>query len=116
MDKIWDNAIHRKHYLTGGVGASDQGEAFGGDFDLRNDGYCESCAGCGLAFWADRMHRLHHDAHYVDVQERVLYNNILGAVELSGENFFYQNPLSLRNAAVSVARLSVLRGQHPPCR
>ncbi len=94
VDKIWDSAVQRKHYLTGGVGASDQGEAFGGDFDLRNDGYCESCAGCGLSFWADRMHRLHHDAHYVDVQERVLYNNILGAVELSGENFFYQNPLA----------------------
>ncbi len=94
VDKIWDNAIHRKHYLTGGVGASHNGEAFSRDFDLRNDGYCESCAGCGLSFWSDRMHRLHHDAHYRDVQERVLYNNLLGAIELTGENFFYQNPLA----------------------
>jgi len=93
-DRIWANAIHRKHYLTGGVGASHRGEAFSHDYDLRNDGYCESCAGCGLSFWADRMHRLHRDAHYHDVQERVLYNNLLGAVELSGENFFYQNPLA----------------------
>jgi DUF1680 family protein len=93
VDKIWANAIHRKHYLTGGVGASHGGEAFGEDFDLHNDGYCESCAGCGLSFWSDRMHRLHREAHYRDVQERVLYNNLLGAVELSGENFFYQNPL-----------------------
>jgi len=84
VDKIWDSAIQRKHYLTGGVGASHRGEAFADDFDLRNDGYCESCAGCGLSFWADRMNRLHHDSHYVDVQERVLYNNILGAVELTG--------------------------------
>jgi hypothetical protein len=94
VDKIWANAIHRKHYLTGGVGASHKGEAFAEDFDLRNDGYCESCAGCGLSFWSDRMHRLHQDAHYRDVQERVLYNNLLGAVELSGENFYYQNPLA----------------------
>ncbi len=94
VDKIWDSAIQRKHYLTAGVGASHRGEAFADDFDVRNDGYCESCAGCGLSFWADRMNRLHHDAHYVDVQERVLYNNILGAIELSGENFFYQNPLA----------------------
>ncbi|MHB8866994.1 MAG: glycoside hydrolase family 127 protein [Pirellulaceae bacterium] len=94
VDEIWDNALHRKHYLTGGVGASHNGEAFSRDFDLRNDGYCESCAGCGLSFWSDRMHRLHHDAHYRDVQERVLYNNLLGAIELSGENFFYQNPLT----------------------
>lgn len=93
VDKIWANAIQRKHYITGGVGASEKGEAFAGDFELPNNGYCESCAGCGLSFWADRMHRLHADAHYCDVQERVLYNNILGAIERSGENFFYRNPL-----------------------
>lgn len=96
-DAIWENAIQRKHYLTGGVGASHNGEAFDADYLLPNDGYCESCAGCGLSFWADRMHRLHGDAHYRDVQERVLYNNILGAIELSGENFFYQNPLTAQN-------------------
>lgn len=94
VDKIWASAIHRKHYLTGGVGASHKGEAFSQDFDLRNDGYCESCASCGLSFWSDRMHRLHQDAHYRDVQERVLYNNLLGSIELSGENFYYQNPLA----------------------
>ncbi len=94
VDKIWANAVQRKHYLTGGVGASHRGEAFSADFDLRNDGYCESCAGCGLSFWSDRMHRLHQDGHYRDVQERVLYNNLLGAVELTGVNFFYQNPLT----------------------
>lgn len=92
-DRLWANAIQRKHYITGGVGASHRGEAFGRDYELPNDAYCESCAGCGLSFWAEQMHRLHTDAHYCDVQERVLYNNILGAVELSGRNFFYQNPL-----------------------
>jgi uncharacterized protein len=94
VDRIWTNAIQRKHYLTGGVGASQKGEAFAGDYELPNEGYCESCAGCGLSFWADRMHRLHQDGHYRDVQERVLYNNILGSVELSGTNFYYQNPLA----------------------
>jgi DUF1680 family protein len=96
--RIWSNAIHRKHYLTGGVGASHQGEAFAGDYELPNDGYCESCAGCGLTFWADRMHRLHANGHYRDVQERTLYNNILGAVELTGTNFYYQNPLDASRA------------------
>ena len=91
--RIWANAIHKKHYLTAGVGASHQGEAFAGDYELPNNAYCESCAGCGLSFWAEQMHRLHAEAHYVDVQERVLFNNVLGAVELSGTNFFYQNPL-----------------------
>ena len=91
--RIWTNAVHKKHYLTGGVGASHNGEAFAGDYELPNDGYCESCAGCGLSFWSDRLHRLHADGHYRDVQERALYNNLLGAVELSGTNFYYQNPL-----------------------
>lgn len=94
VDRLWTNAIQRKHYLTGGVGASPRGEAFGADFDLCNDGYCESCASCGLSFWAARVHRLRGDGHFVDVQERVLYNNLLGAVDLAGENFFYQNPLA----------------------
>ena len=93
-DRIWANAVHKKHYLTGGVGASHQGEAYAGDYELANNGYCESCASCGLSFWAEQMHRLHTDAHYVDVQERVLYNNVLGSVERSGTNFYYQNPLS----------------------
>ncbi|HNQ88897.1 MAG TPA: glycoside hydrolase family 127 protein [Verrucomicrobiota bacterium] len=97
-DRLWTNAIHRKHYLTGGVGASHHGEAFAGDYELPHEGYCESCAGCGLSFWADRMHRLHADGHYRDVQERALYNNILGAVELSGTNFYYQNPLDEKRA------------------
>jgi len=98
VGRIWSNAIHKKHYLTGGVGASHKGEAFGGDYELPNDGYCESCAGCGLTFWADRMHRLHADGHYRDVQERALYNNILGSVELGGTRFYYQNPLDEKRA------------------
>lgn len=92
-DRIWKSAVQRKHYLTGGVGASANGEAFAGDYELPNNGYCESCASCGLTFWAEQMHRLHADASYVDVQERALYNNVLGSVERSGENFYYQNPL-----------------------
>ena len=101
VDRVWTSAIDRKHYITGGVGASHRGEAFSDDFDLRNDGYCESCAGCGITFWADRMHRVHRHARHIDVQERTLYNNILGAVELSGRNFFYQNPLASDKARYS---------------
>lgn len=100
-DRLWTSAIHRKHYLTGGVGASHAGEAFDDDYVLPNNGYCESCAGCGLSFWSEQMHRLHRDARPCDVQERVLYNNVLGAVEQSGRNFYYQNPLTSRLARYS---------------
>ena len=93
-DKLWASMVHRKLYITGGVGSSLSGdEGFDDDYVLPNRSYCEACAGCGLTFWASRMHWMHGDAHYVDVQERTLYNNILGSIDLSGGNFFYQNPL-----------------------
>ncbi|MHB8900241.1 MAG: beta-L-arabinofuranosidase domain-containing protein [Thermoguttaceae bacterium] len=102
VDKIWASAVDRRMYVTGGVGSTGQGEAFGDDYRLPNESaYCESCAGCGLSFWADRMNRLHAIATPVDIQERVLYNNILGAVELSGKNFYYQNPLASGGARYS---------------
>lgn len=95
VDRIWNSAVNRRIYVTGGVGSTRHGEAFGEDYQLPNESaYCESCAGCGLSFWADRMNRMHHDAASADLQELVLYNNILGAIELSGRNFFYQNPLA----------------------
>jgi DUF1680 family protein len=112
-DRIWANAIHRKHYLTGGVGASAKGEAFAADYELPNNGYCESCASCGLSFWADRQHRIHADAHYRDVQERVWYNNLLGSVELGGERFYYQNPLASDKARHSWHRCPCCVGNIP---
>jgi hypothetical protein len=94
-DRLWTSGVHRRMYVTGGVGSTGHGEAFGEDYQLPNaSAYCESCAGCGLAFWADRMNRARHDAAYIDTAERVLLNNVLGAIERTGENFFYQNPLA----------------------
>lgn len=93
--RLWDNTINRKFYLTGGVGATRQHEAFGRDFELPNNtAYCESCAGSGMVFWAKRMHRLHADAHYMDVQERILINKMAGAVDIEGGRYFYRNPLA----------------------
>ena len=92
-DRLFDSAINRKGYITGGVGASWRGEAFAGDFSLANNGYCESCASCGMSFWATEQHRRHATTWSVDVQERLMYNNLLGAIAENGRNFYYQNPL-----------------------
>ncbi len=92
-NRLFESAIDRKAYLTGGVGASWRGEAFSGDYDLDNSGYCESCASCGMSFWAQEQHRRTAGTRPVDVQERLMYNNLLGAISEDGENFFYQNPL-----------------------
>ena len=98
LDAIWSNAIDKKEYLTGGVGASHNGEAFAGDYLMPNDGYCEACAGCGMGFWATQMYRRLGTTRFIDVQERLMYNNLLGAVALDGKSFYYQNPLESNKA------------------
>lgn len=95
MRSIWHDVVHRKMYITGGIGARHEGEAFGEAFELPNDkAYCETCAAIGLAFWAHRLNLLHCDAQYVDVLERAIYNGILSGIALDGRHFFYVNPLA----------------------
>lgn len=95
IDAIWDNCVGRKLYITGGIGARHQGEAFGEDYELPNDtAYCETCAQVANIYWNQRLFLLHGDAKYVDVLERTLYNGLLSGVSLSGDQFFYPNPLS----------------------
>lgn len=99
LDRIWRNQIERKLYLTGGIGARHEGEAFGDDYELPNDtAYNETCAAIGNALWNHRMYLLHGDAKYIDVLERVIYNGFLSGVSLSGDRFFYPNPLASRGS------------------
>ncbi|MDR3233303.1 MAG: glycoside hydrolase family 127 protein, partial [Planctomycetaceae bacterium] len=94
MDNLWGSVVNRKMYITGGVGASHAGEAFGKDYELPNKtAYCETCAAIGLVFWAHRMNLLHGDAKYADIVERAMYNGVLAGIGLDGKNFFYVNPL-----------------------
>lgn len=95
LEAIWHDVVTRKLYVTGGVGARHQGEAFGGAYELPNDtAYAETCAGIGLAFWAHRMLILRGDSRFADVLERELYNAFPSSVSLKGDTFFYVNPLS----------------------
>ena len=95
VDRLWKNLVERKMYITGGVGAKHEGEAFGDDYDLPNDSaYAETCAGIGAMLWNTRMSRLHGDAKYFDSLERTLYNGFLSGVSLQGDQFFYVNPLA----------------------
>jgi len=94
MDAIWENAVGKKLYLTGGIGARAKGEAFGDDYELPNlTAYNETCAAVANVFWNERLFLLHGDARYVDVLERTLYNGLLSGVSLDGTKFFYPNPL-----------------------
>jgi DUF1680 family protein len=94
IDKIWENVVGKKMYITGGIGASSGNEGFTGNYRLPNNSYCETCAAIGNAYWNHRLFFLHGDAKYIDVLELCLYNAIIDGVSLDGTKFFYPNPLT----------------------
>ena len=94
IDNIWDNIVGKKLYITGGIGATSNGEAFGKNYELPNmSAYCETCAAIGNVYVNYRLFLLHGESKYYDVLERTLYNGLISGVSLDGGNFFYPNPL-----------------------
>ena len=92
--KLWEDIAKTKLYITGGVGAAGGHEGFGGKYELPNlHAYCETCAAIANVFWNQRLFLMEGDAKYIDVLERALYNNVLSGVSVSGDRFFYPNPL-----------------------
>jgi DUF1680 family protein len=95
-EKIYDNIINRKMYITGSIGSAASGESFTCDYDLPNDtNYSETCASIGLVLFAQRMLQITRDAKYADVIEKALYNTVLAGMSLKGNGFFYVNPLEV---------------------
>ncbi|HEU4574268.1 MAG TPA: beta-L-arabinofuranosidase domain-containing protein [Chitinophagaceae bacterium] len=95
MEKVWQDVVYRNMYITGGIGSSGDNEGFSVDYDLPNEeAYCETCASVGMVLWNQRMCELTGQSKYVDVLERSLYNGALDGLSLSGDRFFYDNPLA----------------------
>jgi DUF1680 family protein len=95
IDRIWENVAAKKLCITGGIGARHEGEAFGDNYELPNaTAYNETCAAIANVMWNHRLFLQHADAKYIDVLERVIYNGFLSGVSLSGDEFFYSNPLA----------------------
>lgn len=95
LDRLWDNVVKTRMYLTGGIGSSRRNEGFTEDYDLPNkDAYCETCASVGMVMWNQRMNMLKGESRYVDVLERAMYNGALAGISLSSDRFFYVNPLA----------------------
>lgn len=95
IDRIWENIVGRKLYLTGGVGARHQGESFGDDYELPNiSAYGETCAAIANVYVNHRLFLLHGRAEHYDVLERTLYNGLISGMSLGGDAFFYPNPLA----------------------
>jgi len=102
---VWNNASMRKNYITGGMGARAEGEAFGEDYELPNESaYAETCAAIAFFFWGHRLLQIDGDAKYADAMERALYNGILSGVSLSGDQFLYVNPLAANLGAGKLER------------
>jgi DUF1680 family protein len=93
VKSLWDNIVHKKYYVTGGVGSGESSEGFGPNYSLRNNSYCETCSSCGEVFFQWKLHLAYHDAKYADLYEQTLYNALYGGLDLAGQTFYYTNPL-----------------------
>jgi DUF1680 family protein len=99
MESVWTDVVGRNMYITGGIGSSGSNEGFTVDYDLPNESaYCETCASVGMVLWNLRMNMLTGSGKFVDVLERSLYNGALDGLSLTGDRFFYGNPLASKGA------------------
>ncbi len=97
MKAVWEDIVSSQMYLTGGVGATGSNEGFGGSFDLPNyTAYNETCSSIAFAHWSQRMFQLTGDGRYLDVFELTIYNALNAGLSLSGDHYFYPNPLESR--------------------
>jgi uncharacterized protein len=94
VEKLWDNMVNKKLYITGGIGARHEGESFGDNYELPNlKAYSETCAAIGSVYWNQRLFLLDGNAKYYDIIERTLNNGLIAGLSTDGTEFFYPNPL-----------------------
>lgn len=98
-ERLWNNMVNKKMYLTGGIGAIEQWEGFGIDYFLpqsTDEGgcYAETCASIGVMMLAERMLQLELNGKYADIMELALYNTVLGGMSQNGKEFLYENHLA----------------------
>ncbi len=102
--KLWNSIVHKRMYVTGGIGSTAMGEAFTVDYDLPSDtAYAETCASVGLMFFASRMLENEIKGEYADIMELAFYNTVLAGMQLDGKRFFYVNPLRVDPGISGVA-------------
>ena len=95
----WEHAVARRTYLTGGMGAHHQDEAFGEDYELPPDrAYAETCAAIASVMLSWRLLLATGDLRHADLIERTLYNNVISSPRADGRAFYYVNTLHQRVA------------------
>jgi uncharacterized protein len=99
IKRTWENLTGRRMYITGGIGPSASNEGFTADYDLPNlTAYAETCAAVGLVFWGQELLEMTGNSEYADIAERALYNGVMSGISMSGDLFFYTNPLESRGS------------------
>ncbi len=97
LHALWEDVVGKKMYVTGGIGSSGSNEGFSKPYDLPNySAYCETCSSIAFVLWNQRMFQLTGESKYIDVLERTLYNALDAGLSMSGDRFFYPNPLESR--------------------
>ncbi|MEQ4717070.1 beta-L-arabinofuranosidase domain-containing protein [Nonomuraea sp. B19D2] len=97
LERLWDDMVATKLYVTGGLGSRHSDEAIGDRYELPSErAYSETCAAIAVMQWAWRMFLATGGAKYLDVFERVLYNAYAVGLSADGRAFFYDNPLQRR--------------------
>lgn len=97
LNRLWDDLVFKKMYITGGIGSRYEGESIGAAYELPNRrAYTETCAAIGSFMWNWRMLLATGDGKFTDVMEQTLYNGLLSGISLDGKNYFYVNPLEDR--------------------
>jgi hypothetical protein len=97
LERLWDDMVVTKLYLTGGLGSRHSDEAIGDRYELPSErAYAETCAAIATMQWAWRMFLATGKASYLDVFETVLYNAYAVGLSADGTAFFYDNPLQRR--------------------
>lgn len=95
-EEILKNVAYKRMYVTGGIGSSHIGEAFTVDYDLKNEpAYTETCATLALALFCQRMTKIKPMGWYADTAELAMYNGSISGVSMAGDEFFYENPLTI---------------------
>lgn len=97
LERLWDNLVTKKMYITGTAGARHEGESFGDPYELPNEtAYAETCAAIANFMWNYRMLLTSGEGRFADVMELALYNGVLSGISIDGKEYFYVNPLADR--------------------
>jgi uncharacterized protein len=112
VEDVFADLLATKTYVTGGMGARWDWEAFGDPYEMTTDrGYAETCAAIGAIQWAWRLLLATGRSEYAEAIERLLFNAFLAGVSLAGTEYFYVNSLQLREGAKADQNRSIAHGR-----